>query len=62
MTYHLSSFHSAFQRMCLPCHSHEAPRACIDDRPTREEQNEQNEHRSEALTNAERVRTGPSFR
>ena len=48
--------------MCLPCYSHEAPRACIDGQPTREEQNEQNENRSEALTNAERLMTGPSFR
>ena len=61
MTYHLSTFHSGFQRMCLS-YSHEAPRACIDDQPTREEENEQNEQRSEALTNPERVRTGPSFR
>ena len=58
MTYHFSKL----QRMCLPCYSHEAPHACIADRPTREEQNEQNERRSETLTNAERVRTGPSFR
>ena len=61
MTYDFSSFLLFFPRMCLPCYSHEVPRACIADRPTREEQNEQDEHRSDALTNAERVRTGPNF-
>ena len=62
MTYDFSSFLLFFPRMCLPCYSHEVLRACIADRPTREEQNEQNEHRSDALTNAERVKTGPNFR
>ena len=62
MTYHFSSFHWFFQKICLSRYSHEAPRACIADQPTWEEQNEQNEHGSEALTNGERVRTGPNFR
>ena len=47
--------------MCLSCYSHEPPRACIADQPTREEQNEQNEHGSGALTNGERGTTGPNF-
>ena len=62
MTYDLSSFLLAFEGMFLSCYSHEAPRACIADRPTKEERNEQNEHRSDALTNAERLRSSPKFR
>ena len=62
MTYDFSSFLLFFPRMCLSCYSHEAPRACIADRPTREEQNEQNEHGSEALTNGDGVRSCPNFR
>ena len=62
MTYDLSSFLLAFEGMFLSCYNHEVPLVCIADRPTREEQNEQNEHRSDALTNCERVRTGPNFR
>ena len=48
--------------MCLDCYTHEAPRAYIADQSTKEEQNEQHEHVSEALTNGERERTGPNFR
>ena len=62
MTYHFSSFLLAFEGMFLSCYNHEVPRVCIADRPTREGQNEQNEHRSDALTNAERVRTCQNFR
>ena len=47
--------------MRLSFYSHKAPRACIADQPTGEEQNEQNEHGCEVLTNGERVRTGLNF-
>ena len=47
--------------MSLPCNSHEAPRACNSDKPTREEKIEQNEHGSDDLTNAEQERTVPHF-
>ena len=62
MTYYFLSFLLVLPRMCLSGYSHEVPRACIADRPTREAQNEQNEHRSDAITNAERVRTGLNCR
>ena len=47
--------------MSLPPYSHEAPHACIADLPTKEEQIEQNEHVSDALTNVERVTSCPYF-
>ena len=60
MTYQFSSFLWAFPGICVP-YSHEAPRAYMVDQPTWEEQNEQNEHGSEALTNGEQERTGSNF-
>ena len=47
--------------MSLPPYSHEAPHACIADLPIKEEQIEQNEHGSDALTNVERVTSCPYF-
>ena len=64
MTYPFCIFHynklSPF--LSQTAHNHEAPCACNADRPTREDNNEDNERRSEALSNDERLRTGQNFR